>query len=295
MSILNLNKKKAQKFHDQGQALSDEGRDLDAIEMYLKAIEVDPERSQSFYNIGLIYKYRNEWQLSLEYNKKANDLAPNDEAARWNLAIAATALRKWDIARLAWKQNGIELEGYTGPINMNFGMTPVRLNPEGEGEVVWATRIDPVRARIDSIPYVNSGFKHGDVVLHDGAAVGYRKSGEREYPVFNVLELFEKSNYETSIATVEIAENEDLNELEIIFSATQHEFEDWTTNIRTLCKQCSEGRPHQHHDEELQNDFPLKRTLGLAIFKNENVLPLFDVWQKKTQAKLLTLESGIKP
>lgn len=295
MNLFNLNKRKAQKFHEQGQALSDDGRDLEAIEMYRKAIELDPHKSESYYNIGLIYKYCNEWELSLEYNKKANALAPDDEAARWNLAIAATALRKWDIARSAWKQNGIELEGDAGPINMNFGMTPIRLNPEDGAEVVWATRIDPVRARIDSIPYASSGFRHGDLVLHDGAAVGYRKIVEREYPVFNVLELFEKSNYETLIATVEISENEDLNELEKIFSATKHEFEDWTSNIRSLCRQCSEGIPHAHHDEELEEQLPLKRTLGLAIYNNQNVVPLFDDWQKKTQAKLLVLESDEKP
>lgn len=152
MKLTDLSKKKAQKFHDQGQALSDDGKDREAIDAYLKAIEIDPRKSESFYNIGLIYKYRGEWIKSLEYNTRAYALDPEDEAARWNLAIAATALRKWDIARDAWKDNGITLEGGYGPISMNFGMTPVRLNPDDSGEVVWATRIDPVRARIDSIP-----------------------------------------------------------------------------------------------------------------------------------------------
>ncbi len=152
MKLTDLSKKKAQKFHDQGQALSDDGKDREAIDAYLKAIEIDPRKSESFYNIGLIYKYRGEWIKSLEYNARAYALDPEDEAARWNLAIAATALRKWDIARDAWKDNGITLEGGSGPISMNFDMTPVRLNPDDSGEVVWATRIDPVRARIDSIP-----------------------------------------------------------------------------------------------------------------------------------------------
>lgn len=295
MNLFNLNKKKAHKFHEQGQALSDAGRDVDAIEMYLKAIDLDPDKSESFYNIGLIYKYRNEWQQSFKYNKRANDLAPDDEAARWNLAIAATALRKWDIARSAWRQNGIELEGDAGPINMDFGMTPIRLNPEGDGEVVWATRIDPVRARIESIPYASSGFRYMDVVLHDGAAVGHRKVGEIEYPVFNALELFEKSSYDTLIATVEVTEDEDMKELERIFLATPHGLEDWTTNVRSLCKQCSEGRPHEHHDEELENEFISKRTLGLAILNNQNVESLFHDWQRKTQAKLISIECGSKP
>lgn len=292
MNLFNLNKKRAQKFHQEAQLLSDSGKASEAIELYLKAIELDPEKSESFYNLGLIYKYRCEWQSSFEYNKRANEIAPEDEAARWNLAIAATALRQWDVARLAWKQNGIELEGDGGPINMNFGITPVRLNPDGDGEVVWGTRIDPARVRIDSIPYADSGFKYGDIVLNDGAAVGYRKIGEREYPVFNVLELFESSEYETSIATVEVSKEEDLKELEQIFSTTPHNFEDWTTNIRNVCRQCSEGRPHVHHDVELKNEWNAQRTLGVAIFGNQHLEQLFNDWQKRTGAKLLSLKSS---
>jgi hypothetical protein len=279
----------AQKFHEQGQALSDEGRDQEAIGAYQKAIELNPKKSESFYNIGLIYKYQGAWDKSLEYNAKAHELDPESEAARWNLAIAATALRRWDIARSAWKDNGIALDGESGPINMDFGMIPVRLNPDDSGEVVWATRIDPVRARIESVPYRESGFKHGDIVLHDGAAVGYRKVDAQEYPVFNVLELFESSVFRTAIASVAIASDDDLKVLEEIFSGTKHEFEDWST-IRTLCKQCSEGRPHEHHDEGLAGEWVAERTLGIAVHDSDPVLPLFDEWQKVTAGKLMKLD-----
>jgi len=288
--LIHLSKKKAQKYHDLGMALSEQGKDQEAVDAYLKAIALDPGRSTSYYNIGLIYKYQGEWEKSFEYNAKAYELDPEDEAARWNLAIAATALRRWDIAREAWKDNGIELEGESGPINMDFGMTPVRLNSDDNGEVVWATRIDPVRARIDSVPYKESGFKHGDIVLHDGAAVGYREVNEREYPVFNVLELFESSNYLTAIALVVISSDEDIKVLEEIFSESKHDFEDWTTNIRTICRQCSEGRPHEHHDEELAKEWLAERTLGIAVYDSEPIMPLFDQWQERTSAKLVEFQ-----
>lgn len=250
LEIFNFKKKRAQQLHAKAQQLSDEGHDSEALELYSEAITLDPEKSESYYNIGLIYKYRGEWELSLKYNKLANELCPEDEAARWNLAIAATALRSWDIARSAWIQNGIRLDGESGPIEMNFGITPVRLNPNGAGEVVWATRIDPVRARIDSIPFMESGFRHGDIVLHDGAAVGRRQIDEREYPVFNVLQLFEQSGYRTVTAVVELTKDDDLHVLEELLSQGSHVLEDWTVNVRMLCKQCSEGVPHEHHDGE---------------------------------------------
>jgi hypothetical protein len=173
---------------------------------------------------------------------------------------------------------------------MDFGMTPVRLNPDDSGEVVWATRIDPVRARIDSIPYKESGFRYGDVVLHDGAAVGYREIGENEYPVFNVLERLEPSSYSTVIASVIISSDDDLEKLEELFSETQHDFEDWTTNIRTICRQCSEGKPHDHHDQELANEWVSERTLGIAVSNNESINKIFHVWQHKCEGKLVAID-----
>ncbi len=290
MKLFNLNKKKAQKLHKQAQELSDDGRDSEAISIYLKAIELDPSKSESFYNIGLIYKYQGEWLKSLEYNLKAYEINPEDESARWNLAIAATALRKWEVARNAWKDNGITLDGESGPIEMNFGMTPVRLNPDDSGEVVWASRIDPVRAIIDSIPYRESGFRHGDVVLHDGAAVGYREVGEKEYPVFNVLEKFEESSYSTVIASVKINSDDDLDTLEDIISDTPHEFEDWTTNIRTICRQCSEGKPHDHHDQDLAEEWVSERTLGIAVSNKSSLDDVFTTWQSKCDGILVAID-----
>lgn len=192
MGLFDFNKKKAKRLHQEGQRLEELGEVDAAIDKYLSAIDCDPLKSESYYNIGLIYKYRGKWKESFEFNEKANEIDPTDEAARWNLAIAATALRNWTVARRAWKDNGLDLDDDSGPIEMDFGMTPVRLNPDDDGEVVWATRIDPVRARIESIPLPESGYRYFDIVLHDGAAVGYREVGEMEYPVFNALELFEK-------------------------------------------------------------------------------------------------------
>lgn len=228
MKIFDFNKKKTEKLHAEARQLHDEGSIDEAITKYLEVISLDPEKSESYYNLGLIYKYQGEWQKSFDLNQKANALNPEDESARWNLAIAATALQNWTVARQMWEENGMALDGSEGPIEMDFGMTPVRLNPDDQGEVVWATRIDPVRARIENIPFPESGFRHGDVVLHDGAAVGYRKQGDHEYPVFNVLEMFAPSSFATRIATVSIESESDIDALEEAFAATHSIYEDWT-------------------------------------------------------------------
>ncbi len=248
---MNSKTTKANEYHAKGQELSEKGLNSEAIEAYKSAIQYDPNKSESFYNIGLIYKYQLLWSESFEYNSIANKLALNDESARWNLAIAATALRNWAVARQCWIENGIKMDPGNDPIEMNFGITPVRLNPEDSGEVVWATRIDPVRARIENIPNIESGFNQGDIVLHDGAALGYRKLGDTNYPVFNVLCLFEKSSNKTVVYEIHEPNKKFLDSIENICINMGIRIENWSENIRALCRQCSEGITHAEHDSDL--------------------------------------------
>lgn len=291
MKLFDFKKKKADRLHQEAAQLDSEGKMEEAIAVYLQAIACDPEKAESYYNLGLIYKYRGDWQQSFKFNQQANALNPTDEATRWNLAIAATALRNWPVARRVWKEIGIELDGGEGPIEMDFGMTPVRLNPDEDAEVVWAKRIDPARARIDSIPFPQSRFHHGDVVLNDGAPVGYRLSNESEYPVFNVLELFEPSVYTTCVATVTVESDSDLEVLAEDFSATQSHFEDWTQNTRVLCKACSEGRPHEQHDHELDTGWSCERRLGIAIYPGDDIRQILNQWQLSSTGGVVSVES----
>jgi tetratricopeptide (TPR) repeat protein len=82
MTIHSLDEHRAQKLHEEGQSLYAEGREAEAIEKYLEAIACDPQKSETHYNLGLVYKYQGNWEKSFEFNLTANKLAPNDEAAR---------------------------------------------------------------------------------------------------------------------------------------------------------------------------------------------------------------------
>ena len=248
--------------------LLDEAQALDNLEvampLYERALALDPKHATVHYNIGLVHKYRGAWAESLHHNRIASNLREGYEPANWNMGIAATALRDWPAAREAWRRAGIDIAQGDGPINEDFGMTPVRLNPEERGEVVWARRIDPVRAVIANIPYGSSGFREGDIVLHDGAAVGQREVGDRTYSVFNVLELFEASAQSTYEAEVRARDAADLDSLLQALDAAKIEHEVWTTNMRVLCRQCSEGLPHEHHDEEKTAGWPDSHVLGIS-------------------------------
>lgn len=282
-------KEEAQNLHEKAMALSENDKDEEAITLYKKAIKLDPEKSSSYYNMGLIYKYQCQWDKSLKCNLSAMEIDQENEAAKWNAGIAATALRKWELARSIWQDYGIKLDDNSGQIEVDLGPTPIRLNPEGDAEVVWAQRICPARARIESIPFPESSYHYDDVVLHDGAAVGYRIFNDLEYPVFNALEIFEPSTYKTIIAEIEIESDGCIEKLEELFSSTKHDFEDWTKNVRNLCRQCSEGKPHSDHDQELISEWQSQRSLGIAVFNSENISEIFDKWENLTNGKLLSI------
>lgn len=287
MKLFNFRKKKAEKLYQASLGVEDEDQQLG---MLMQVLDLDPNHPYANYQVGFIHKYRGNWEQSLKYNKHAYELDESDEAARWNMAIAATALEEWDIARKAWLACGVKVANEEGPVDANCGMTPVRLNPDDEGEVVWGTRLDPARTRIDNIPFIKSGFKYGDVVLNDGAAVGYRINKGTEYPVFNVLELISSSDYQTHTLEVMIQSDDDLEVLEKAIFNAGHEIEDWTKNTRYLCKQCSEGIPHEKHDHALENEWSAERTLAIATTDLNDVRSIVEQWVENTSGTVVSFE-----
>ncbi len=169
-------------------------------------------------------------------------MKPTDEAAWWNAGIAATALADWSTARRAWGAFGITLPPGEGEIIMNLGLVPIRIDPEGSAEVVWCRRIDPARAIIQNIPLPASGYRYGDLLLHDGAPNGTRILRGQEVLVFDALQLLHGSAYTTYIIQIQVGSEADAQALAQLVIEQEMEIEDWET-IRQLCKACNEGNP----------------------------------------------------
>jgi hypothetical protein len=224
-----------------------------AVRLFERAIRHAPLWSVPWYNLGLTHKYACNWPESLRCNAEAVRLNPADEAAIWNLGIAATALGDWEEARRAWGLYGISVPEGRGPIEMNYGAVPIRINPNGDAEVVWARRIDPARAVLTSIPLPESGHRHGDLVLHDGAAAGHRERGGKEVPVFNELCILAPSTRGTFEVSIAARTSNDLAAFEEACRAEQCPSEDWST-LRVLCKECSEGTPHAHPEPQVSGE-----------------------------------------
>jgi hypothetical protein len=240
------------------------GDDLDDL---TRAVAEHPDDAAAWFDLGLAHKYLGNWRASADANLRALELTSEPEdPAWWNLGIAATALRDWALARRAWRGYGIDaalLPDGSGPIDLDWGPSPVRLIGDDDArEVVWGRRIDPARIRIESIPFPESGHRWGDVVLHDGVPHGERQGWGHVYEVFDELERCGASEIPTLRAEVRCASPDDSAALVAAFEDAHFAAEDWTTNVRPLCKACSEGRPDPSHDH--QTTVPDERAFGIA-------------------------------
>lgn len=284
----------ATRCNERANACREAGNWQAAIELYEQAAQFDPKWSSPHYNLGLVYKYRGRWQESLDCNRRALKLDKTDEASWWNLGIAATALGDWKAAREAWRGFGITVPKGDGPLDFPCGVAPIRLNPDGPNvEVVWADRLCPARARLISIPFPESNHRWGDIVLHDGAPVGYRKFGDRELGVFNELELIQSSGYGTYLVELESPLQGSVEVLSKLAFKRDLAAEDWTTNVQVLCKACSEGRPHDQHDHDLEPPGETTHRIAIAARTREDAKQLLKDWIRS--GKSLDLAELVRP
>ncbi len=254
-----------------------------------------PDDPGHHYMLGLVCKYLREWPASLHHNLHALALYTEEdadelEAARWNAAIAATALGDWAEARRQWAGCGIDIPDRDGPIDTNFGVASLRLEAWGCGETVFARRIDPVRAQLINVPLPDSGYRYGDIVLHDGAATGQRRFHQSMVPVLNALQRMKASEYQSFAVFVTCPQRKDLEALMEARVPGIAFLENWTESIAHYCLRCSYGTPHRHDDKrdaEDQNRWRPERNIGIAAQSRHSVMRLIDRWKAEVRGRRL--------
>ena len=161
---------------------------------------------------------------------------------------------------------------------MNLGSVPIRIG-DADQEVVWATRIDPARAVLISVPLPKSGYHWRDVLLHDGAPNGYRTLNGRQVPVFDALERITASPYSTFVAELEAPRQSDVAAIEDAADELGGAAEDWSTTTHILCKQCSEGSPHFSHDTD--HATPAHPHCGIAARDDIHLKAILAAWSAR--------------
>ncbi|WP_344658639.1 tetratricopeptide repeat protein [Catenulispora subtropica] len=209
-------------------------------EQFLDAFPDTEFSTELWFDVALYHKFLRNWDKAYELGKQAAARAGDGagEPAYWNLGIAATMVRDWATARRAWTRFGITLAPGEGEIRDGFGIACVRLDPDGEAEVVWVQRVCPTRGRVLSVPFTDRRF--GEIVVHDGAPNGERRVGEHAYPVFDELALWQPSETATWRAQVTAPDEADMRALSEAFTDRDLAMEP-VDSITFHCKCCSEG------------------------------------------------------
>jgi hypothetical protein len=195
---------RAKRITESARQLVEAGKKSEAIATYQRAMAIDPTWPVPFFSLAQLHQHEGEWGAALEVALRATELAPRDGAGWWSLGIAATALGRWDVARTAWQNAGVNVPPGAGPVDFPCGKNQIRLAARGEAETVGADRIDPARARLDGIP--RGSFCFGDVVLHDSEPAGYFRLRGEDVPVFHCLALLEPSPLATWCVDITVEE-----------------------------------------------------------------------------------------
>lgn len=261
---------------------------------FRRACTLLPGSWEAHFGLGVATKWLCDWDESIQASRRAAKLREDFAGSWWNIGIAATALGLWKEAREAWNKAGVKVEVSDAPLEMKLGRVPIRLKTTNN-EVVWCDRLDPARAKIINVPTAGSLHRCGDLLLTDGEPSGSRWNGDREVPVFNELQILQASNLGLFVVVVEHASNVEIDAL-VQLHSNELRIEDWST-IRMLCRQCSEGRPHDHHDEEhrVSSETQPTRKIAFAAASEERVRVTLTAWSTPDRVKISSIECLMQP
>ncbi|WP_373974549.1 hypothetical protein NT239_13060 [Chitinibacter sp. SCUT-21] len=242
-----------------------EDGDLAAAEQhFLAALAIDEQDAQTHYDLALLYKNSepSNWTKAQQHNARALEIKPDDEAAWWNLGIAATANQDWASAAQAWAKFGHhysadELAG----LQSGTERIAIRIRVGKHQEVIFGQRIDPARALVSGVPLPDLEIGHGDILLLDGVPRGAREVDGVSYPVYEVLERIYQHTAATYVIEAEVPDE---------------------TAQDTLFKVAAEAKlPVADFDFNVASEAPkwlVVRQYGVAAIEDQPVADLITAW-----------------
>lgn len=229
--------------YQQALVYDDQGDVYNAVKLYKRIIRLDTDWAPPYFQLGYIYKKRQEWKACLHYHKKFLARSPSEKKAWWNLGIAASALNKWRIARNVWSK---------------FGLSPtesapccIQLKTATRFELFWVKSLDPARGRITNIPFPASDRRYGDIILFDKEVVGYNVVGNKKVPIYPELGLYKRSVYRTWSCFLVGATLKDVETLENLCQNAALGFEVWSNASRAFSPRLENQLPEYYSPSEL--------------------------------------------
>jgi len=242
------------------------GKDAEAQDAFTRAIELDPERGEWWYDAGLLDKWRGRFDEGYAANEQARMRLGDQRPVLWNLAICATALGKAEEAVDTWDQLGVpaRIDRSRGmPFVANLppmllrvlSRTPAtdatsQLPDRAVGfELVWIAPLSPCHGVVQSPTFREAPIDYGDLVLWDGAPVAaHQTSAGEAVPVFPLLEILRPGDERRWPFVALEREPGAVRSLEEALPEGVRVFIQ-QERVEHHCAACEAGEPHEHGAE----------------------------------------------
>ena len=239
------------------------GKDAEAQDAFTRAIELDPERGEWWYDAGLLDKWRGRFDEGYAANEQARMRLGDQRPVLWNLAICATALGKAEEAVDIWEQLGVpaRIDRSRGmPFVANLppmllrvlSRTPAtdatsQLPDRAVGfELVWIAPLSPCHGVVQSPTFRDAPIDYGDLVLWDGAPVAaHQTSAGEPVPVFPLLEILRPGDERRWPFVALEREPGAVRSLEEALPEGVRVFIQ-EERVEHHCAACEAGEPHEH-------------------------------------------------
>ena len=283
------------------------GQDADAQEAFTRAIELDPERGEWWYDAGLLDKWRGRFNEGFAANEQARMRMGDERPVLWNLAICATALGKAEEAVELWEEIGVpaRLDQSRG-MPYVAGLPPMllrvlsRTSPtDGTSalpgktvgfELVWTAPLSPCHGVVQSPTFRDAPIDYGDLVLWDGAPVAaHQVSADDAVPVFPLLEVLRPGD---ELRWAFVALERESGALEGLEQALPEGTRLFLQQERLghHCAACEAGEPHEQHGETASKPVATALTRGKVIVQASQDLEEFrSSWEAATGARPLSI------
>jgi hypothetical protein len=272
-------------------------RDEEAREAFTRAVEIDPERGEWWYDAGLLDKWRGRFDDGFAANELALMHMGPERPVLWNLAICATAIGKAEEAVEAWEALGVQARidhGRDMPYVADLPPLLLRVlsrTPETDAtsqlpdkavgfELVWVAPLSPCHGVVQSPTFRDAPIDYGDLVLWDGAPVAAHETIDQgTVPVFPLLEILRHGAerrlpfvaFEREPGALEGLEA-DLPEGVRVFIQQER--------VHHGCAACAAGEAHEHHADATATPTPSALVRGKVILPPTQQLDEFlDAWE----------------
>jgi tetratricopeptide (TPR) repeat protein len=158
-----------------GNGLAVQGRSVEAIEHYQKAIEIKPNYAEAYYNLGRLFAGQGRFAEAIGYYQRALEIKPNLAEAHYNLGIVLDRQGKPGEA-IDHYQKALAINPDYAEAHNNLGMVLARQGQSAEAirHFQQALEIKPDYAEAHN----NLGNALGDQGRYAEAAEHYRKAIE---------------------------------------------------------------------------------------------------------------------